>query len=65
MKMQGTNRSGEGGEEPATRCDPGSELRRWEREKKGEDNKWDGKRKKMAVMYLVTYVPVLLIVLAV
>ena len=48
MKLQGTYRSVERGEEPTTVCDAGSELRlhcRREREKKGEDNKWDGKIK--------------------
>ena len=39
IKMQGTNRSGEGGEKSLL-CHPGSELRPGarERKKKGEDN---------------------------
>ena len=59
--MQGTNRSGEGGEERAcyvTR--PGSELRllyEGERKKKGERNKWDPQKNKnaLAKMYRGTY----------
>ena len=43
--MHGTNRSGgEGGK--SLLYDPGSALRLGGREKKGKDNKWDGKRKK-------------------
>ena len=41
IKMQGTNRSGEGGEEPAM-CDPGSELRLLiggRENRRAEDNK--------------------------
>ena len=39
--MQGTNRSGEGGEKSLL-CDTGSELRLGGREKKkGDNNKWD------------------------
>ena len=49
IKMEGTNRSGDGGEK-SLRCDPGSELRLGGREKKkGEYNKWDGKIRKKKV----------------
>ena len=45
--MQGTNRSREAGEKSLL-CDPGSEVRLGGREKKkGEDNKWDGKKKRV------------------
>ena len=45
IKMQGTKRSGDGGQgEKSLLCGPGSELRLGGREKqKGEDNKRDGK----------------------
>ena len=43
--MQGTNRNGDGVEKILL-CDPGSELRLGERERKtGEDNKWDEEKK--------------------
>ena len=45
IKMQATNRSGEGGEEPDMWPRIWITTRR-EREQKGEDNKWDGKKKK-------------------
>ena len=42
IKMQGTNRSGEGGEEPVLCVSP--DLSSMERERrKGEDSKWDEK----------------------
>ena len=41
--MKGTNRNGERG--ISLRCDPESEFKaRREREKKGEDDKWDGNK---------------------
>ena len=45
IQMRGTNRRWVGGEK-SLQCDPGSELRLGGRENKGEDNKWDGRRKK-------------------
>ena len=53
IKMQRTNRSGNGGEKSLP-CDPGSELRLGGIEKKkGEDNKWDGKKR--AYQYVRTH----------
>lgn len=44
--MQGTCRSGEGGNDHSYRSDPGSESRiTREGEKKGEDNEWDVEKK--------------------
>ena len=40
--MRGTNRSGEGGEEPAARIWVTTiDISRREQDKKGKDNKWD------------------------
>ena len=52
IKMQGTNRSWEGGE--SLPCDPGSELRLGGREQKGEDNQWDHheKKEKKKMLYI-------------
>ena len=50
-KMKGTNRSGEGGNEPdmwPRICFTTGER---EREKKGEDSKWDGKKKTKLRVY--------------
>ena len=53
--MQGTSRSGVGGEKSLL-CDPGSELRLGGREnRRGEDNKWDGKKKKRKRYRYVCY----------
>ena len=44
--MNGTNRSGDGGEDTAIDYDPGTELRLGGR-KKGEYYKWDEKNEKI------------------
>ena len=46
IKMNGTNRSGDGGEDTAIDYDPGTELRLGGR-KKGEYYKWDEKNEKI------------------
>ena len=56
IKMQGTNRNGEGGRrEKSLLCDPGSALRLGWRERKGEDDKWDEKRKKRSCPHFFLY----------
>ena len=57
IKMQGTKRSGDGGQgEKSLLCGPGSELRLGGREKKkGEDNKRDGKKSSRRAWWIVYY----------